>query len=298
MQTESRFELSSKAEAPQPAAQEVQIQQPTQRETAVAVARNKNDIGSFLEKYKGEISRALPKHLTPDKILRIALTEIRRNPKLLACNKISLIAAIIQSAQLGLIPDSLTGQAYLIPYKDQCQFQIGYKGMMRLVYNTGGIINITAQVVYSGDTFEFEYGLNPTLKHIPDRNGGRKDTDIIWVYAIAYLKNGGNAFTVLTLNDVLWHKSFSKMKTPTGAWVTAFPEMAKETAIRVLCKYLPASSEDMTMQTAIALDEQADKGEQNNGGNIFEGEFFDTEQTDEQKNYANEVVDKITGEVR
>ena len=247
------------------------------------------DIGKFLEKYKGTISKALPKNLTADKVLRIALTEIRRNPKLLECNKTSLVAAIVQSAQLGLAPDSLTGYAYLIPYKDQCQFQIGYKGMMRLAYNSGQVINITAQAVYNDDIFEFEYGLKPTLKHIPSSTGSRDESELKWVYAIAYLKNGGTAYVVLTKKDVLWHQSFSSSRSSKySPWTTAFIEMAKKTAIRSLCKYLPMSAEDNSLQTAIVLDEQAERGEQKNE-EIFEGEMVDLE-SNEKTSFADEVA--------
>lgn len=255
---------------------------------------NKDDIGLFLEKYKSTIIKALPKHITADKILRVALTEIRRNPRLSECNKVSLISAIVQSAQLGLLPDSLTGHAYLIPYGGECQFQIGYKGMMRLVYNSGQVLNITAEAVYNDDFFEFEYGLKPALKHIPSYIGSRDEKDLKCVYAIAYLKNGGTAYVVLPKKDIEWHRSFSmSVKNPKTArfspWVTAYIEMAKKTAIRALCKYLPMSSDDNSLQTAIALDEAAERGEQKNE-DIFDGEILEIESPKEETSLAEELA--------
>ena len=257
--------------------------------------KQKQDISIFLEKNKQSIALALPKHVTADRLMRVALTEIRRNPALAKCSQISLISAIVQSAQLGIMPDSLTGQAYLIPYGTDCQLQIGYKGLMTLAFQSGQVLSINAYEVYKNDTFEYEEGLEPRLKHIPNFGGERKKEDLICVYATAQLKNGERQCRVMTIAEVDFHKKHSKSANGKySPWVTHYGEMAKKTVIRALCKYLPQSTENLNLYKAVAIDEQADIGEQNNAlvfDNVLEGEF--TEEKPITK--ASEVAQKLTG---
>ena len=97
-----------------------------------------NNIRALLEKSKGQIAMALPKHLNADRIVRVAMTSVQRTPELLKCDPISLVAAVIQSSQLGLEPDGILGHAYLIPFNNtkkgrmEVQFIPGYKGLIDL----------------------------------------------------------------------------------------------------------------------------------------------------------------------
>ena len=98
-----------------------------------------------------EIRRALPAVLTPERFTRMALSAVNNTPALAECTPMSFIAALMNAAQLGLEPNTPLGQAYMIPYKNkgilECQFQLGYKGMIDLAYRTGQIQMIQAQVV-------------------------------------------------------------------------------------------------------------------------------------------------------
>ena len=102
-----------------------------------------------------EIQRALPKHLDADRLARIAMTTIRQPPKLLECNIQSLLAAVMQSAQLGLEPNIL-GQADIIHYGNADQFNIGYRGMIGLARRRGHIESIYAHPAYENDEFDYE----------------------------------------------------------------------------------------------------------------------------------------------
>lgn len=209
-------------------------------------------IGDLFEQMKPAISQAIPKHMTPERLLRIATTSIRTNPKLKVCTPESLLGAVMQCAQLGLEP-SVLGHAYLIPYKnkgvDECQFQIGYKGLIELARRTGQISSIMAQAVYQNDEFEYEYGINEKLKHVPvDGDRGA----IIKYYAYAKFKDGGYSFLVMSRSDIERHRDkFSKTKN-FGPWVDHFDEMAKKTVLKGLMKYMPISVE---FQKAVDQDE-------------------------------------------
>lgn len=224
----------------------------------------------MLERITPQIGRALPKHMTAERMVRIALTELRRTPKLLECTPESFCAGIIMCSQLGLEPGTALGQIYLIPYKNNSKLdpvtkkpimeatvQIGYKGMIELARRSGQIVSLSAHEVYEKDKFEFEYGLEEKLKHVPNLNERGK---LIAVYSIAHFMGGGHQIEVMSKADVDKIRALSKMSN-SAPWQNFYSEMAKKTVLRKLFKYLPISIEKL--QVASSIDEQADHGEQN-----------------------------------
>jgi recombination protein RecT len=225
------------------------------KELAVQSIRN------LLEKAKPQIAMALPRHITPDRMIRVALTSIQKTPKLLECDQISLLGCIVQAAQLGLEPDGITGFAYLVPFWNstkkitEVQLIPGYKGLMNLARRSGEIGAIEARVVYQKDQFDYAFGIKPKLYHVPYH--APDAGEVTHVYAIAHFKDGSMPqYDVMTIEGINKIRNRSKAKTA-GPWVTDFEEMAKKTVIRRLLKYAPTSVE---VQKAIALDERADAG--------------------------------------
>ena len=218
-------------------------------------------IDDLLKKHGPEIALALPQLVTPERLLRIALSEVRRNPRLAQCNAASLLGAIFTCAQLGLEPGGALGHCFLIPYRDECQFQIGYKGMIDLARRSGQIQSLSARAVYENDHFEFAYGLHEDLIHRPAV--GHKG-EMTHAYAVAVLKDGGVQFEVMDraeLEEVRdgsqgyqTARKYNKSDTP---WISSFEEMCRKTVIRRLFKYLPVSVE---VARAANLDEHADRG--------------------------------------
>ena len=88
-----------------------------------AVKKNPQTIKDYIKVYEGEIAKALPKVMTPERFTRIALSAVSNTPKLAQCTPKSFLAAMMNAAQLGLEPNTPLGQAYLIPYGDTVQFQ-------------------------------------------------------------------------------------------------------------------------------------------------------------------------------
>lgn len=210
-------------------------------------------ISHMLGKMKGELAAAMPKHLTPERLTRISLTELRKVPKLQGCDSLSLIASIMQCAQLGLEPGGSLGHVYLIPYNLECKFIIGYRGMIELARRSGQIVSLTAREVYENDKFEFEYGLDEKLSHMPSRGERGK---LVGVYAIAKLVGGGYQMDFMSKTDVDKIRATSKAS-GSGPWVSFYEEMAKKTVIRRLFKYLPVSVE---IQKAVQNEEKSDFG--------------------------------------
>jgi len=256
------------------------------------------DFPAMLEKFKGEIARALPKHINPDRMARIALTAFRMTPKLAECDPRSVFAAVIQSSQLGL-EVGLMGEAHLVPFKDQCQLIPGYTGLMKLARNSGQVIDIYAHEVRARDTFSLKFGLERDLKHEPlSIDGGFPASDddrgnVIGFYAVGLLKDGTRTFVAMGLSEVEKIRDGSKgyqaakKYRKESIWDTDFTSMGLKTAIRRLCKYLPKSPE---LATALAMDAAAQNGQ---GQNIDLNEAIAGEYTPVNA----DDVDPETGEI-
>lgn len=209
---------------------------------------------SYLKAMIPAITEALPKSkgMDAERLVRMTLTTLRMNPKLLECSIESLLGAVLQSSQLGLEPN-LLGSCYFIPYKGSVSFQIGYKGLIDLVCRKGEVVSIVAKEVRKGDNFHYEYGRNETLKHIPAPNAERGEIEFF--YAYAHLKNGGFTFDVMHISEIEKIRdsySISYQYDKKGSiWAKNFEAMALKTIIKRLIKYLPVSVET---QSAIAND--------------------------------------------
>lgn len=218
-------------------------------------------LNALLKRMGSEIQRALPKHMDADRIARIALTAVRTTPKLLECDQMSFMAAVMQSAQLGVEPNTGLGQAYLIPYGKQVQFQLSYKGLIDLATRSGQYKAIYAHEVYANDEFRFSYGLDKDLVHIPSQE---PNGEPIGYYAVYHLKNGGYDFVYWTKERVDQHaQKFSQavQKGWTSPWKTNYDAMAKKTVLKEVLKYAPKSIElqktveaDSTIKTEINED--------------------------------------------
>lgn len=246
-----------------------------------------NSFRETLSKMEKQFAMALPKHLKPERLIRIVLTEVTKNPKLLDCSEGSMIGAILQAAQLGLEPGGVLGQAYLVPFKNykkggalECQLITGYKGLIKLAYQSGEVGAIRARVVREKDAFRYHYGLEEQLVHEPWR--GPEAGELVAVYAVAKIKGVDEAqFLVLERweADLIRHKfSASADK---GPWVDDFDEMAKKSALRRLCKLLPASTENQALARAVALDEHAEAGIPQEFDNVIDVSVAEPEAPDE-----------------
>lgn len=262
--------------------------------TAVAIKdmKPKDQVKHLLEQNKAVIQQALPRHMNPERLMRVAITSVTSNPNLLECYVPTLIGGIIQCSQMGLEPNTVLGHAYLVPFwnskkgRKDAQVVIGYKGLIDLARRSGQIVSIAAHAVYSGDAFEYEYGLTEKLRHVP-ADGDRGE--ITHFYAVAHMKDGGHAFEVMSaesireIRDAAAKKNRAKTDSDgnpiiTGPWRDHFEEMGRKTVIRRLAKYLPLSVE---MATAVSLDDRAAGGGAQDLDGVLTGEYTATFDRDE-----------------
>lgn len=243
---------------------------------------------------------ALPKGMDAERILRIAMTALRQTPKLAACSPQSFVGALFQSAQLGLEPSNGLGHAWLIPYGREVQFQIGYRGLLELARRSGEIETLYAHVVYEGDHFVYQLGLDPRLEHTPALGSEPADERIVAVYAVARFKDGGYDTEVMTRGQVDAIRKRSKAS-GSGPWVTDYAEMARKTVLKRLCKRLPlavevqrAIAQDETVKTHIDVDMTAVPDE-SESPDVFAGqaaEVIDGETVDDAPSYADQPANE------
>jgi recombination protein RecT len=193
---------------------------------------------------KRAIAAALPKHMSPDRFIRVALTATMRNPDLLACTQTSFFRCLLDLSAYGLEPDGR--RAHLIPFKNnktrvlECTLIIDYKGLADLVRRSGDVSYIHADSVFIEDVFDFSYGSGAFLKHKPalrERTG-----QPVAFYSFVLLKDGSEDFLVMSKSDVDKIRKRSRAA-DAGPWVTDYDEMAKKTVFRRHSKWLPLSPE-------------------------------------------------------
>lgn len=224
----------------------------------------KRTLAGLVTQLKDEIARALPRHLTPDRMARVVMTALRTVPGLAECTQESFAGCLMQLAQLGLEPNTPLQHAWLIPRRDnrnnrtECTMIIGYQGYLELFRRAGS--NAQSHIVRDGDTFSYSLGLHPTLNHIPSPAADRETKPITYVYAVARTKEFPESpiFNVLSTPQVEARErrssTFGKSFSP---WKSDRPAMFEKTGIRAIAKWVPKQAE---LALAVAIDEAGEDG--------------------------------------
>ena len=213
------------------------------------------------EKFKQSVAAALPKHLTPDRFVRVALNATMKNPELLQCTQDSFFRCLLELSAYGIEPDGR--RAHLIPrnvnvakpgeakkWQKQCTVIIDYKGLAELVRRSGDVSYIHADVVYKGDEWSFAYGSNAHLRHVPQERGAER---AVAAYSFVKLKDGTEDFIVMFPSEIDKIRKRSK-NSDSGPWQDDWGEMAKKTVFRRHSKWLPLSPD---VRDAVENDQDA-----------------------------------------
>lgn len=264
----------------------------TSKKAAPAAASPMKNMQDLIISMKGQIEAALPSVITGERFARMVLTAMSNTPQLASCTPKSFLGAMMQAAQLGLEPNTPLGEAYLIPFRNhgtlECQFQVGYKGMISLAHRSG--LYVQAHEVHENDEFDVEYGLDPKLVHKPVFKDRGK---VVAYYGMWKDTDGNFGFEVMSREDIEAHarkysQSYGKGFSP---WKTNFDEMAKKTVIKKALKYAPLTTEfircvtaDGTIKTELSKDMVDVRDE--------------TNYTDIEAEPVPDNVDLKTGEVR
>ena len=205
--------------------------------------------------FRDAVARVLPKHLTPERFVGVAIAALTRTPKLQRCTPVSVLKCLMELSMYGLEADGR--RAHLIPFdnavKDgdgrktgekrmECSLIVDYKGIVECVRRSGEVSYIHADVVYPEDSFRFKYGSGAELVHEPAEAGEQDTKAIRCAYSYVRLRDGSEDFVVLSKREVDGIRRRSRAAND-GPWVTDYAEMAKKTAFRRHSKWLPFSPE-------------------------------------------------------
>jgi recombination protein RecT len=238
------------------------------------------------ETWRPTLRAILPRHIDPERVIKIAMNVYLNNPELQRCTPASMVRATLQAAELGLEPSPLLGEAYFLPFKNkkkvkdgnvlkdtevqEVQLIPGYVGLVKLAKQTGDIADVYAVVVDESEKkpefdrdgrvlagFYVEEGTVRKIHHI--RQTENRTGVLFAVYGVVKFKDGTCHYEVMSKGDVDAIRARSKAK-DSGPWVTDYAAMAKKTAIKQALKTVPKSPEKPQLAQAIAADNSADDG--------------------------------------
>ena len=229
-----------------------------------------NQIMQMKQEFARAIGGATPEEQQrrAERFARVCVTAFRQTPKLQMCSPGSILGAMMTCAQLDLEPNTPNGLAYLIPYGRECQFQIGYKGLLQLMYRSGAVASFNADVVFKQEVeqglFKYTSGIHPDIHHeINLLDGSARSgnpADIVAAYACCVLKSGEPIIRLVTRKEIDQARAQGGRNSP--AWRDHYAQMAIKTAIKRLVAWVPqtrmAEAFDIEDRYAKAVDVQAD----------------------------------------
>lgn len=178
------------------------------------------------------------------------MSAVKSNPALSKCDPMTVISSAAIAATLDLPINPNLGFAYIVPYKEQAQFQMGWKGFVQLAMRTGQYRTINASKVFEGD-IKSHNRFTGEMVFAEDN----KSTKLTGYIAFLRLINGFEKYHYMTVKEVEEHgkkysKSYSNDK---GQWKQNFDAMALKTVLKLLLNKYGILSIDM--QTAIQSDQ-------------------------------------------
>jgi recombination protein RecT len=206
-----------------------------------AQPNGQKNVLDLIDRNAPEIDKLLGPSLTVEQFKTAAMTYLRMQPKLYECNPYSVVGGLRLGAQLGLSLGPL-GHFYLVPFKGEAVFIVGYRGMVELAYRSGRIKRVEAHVVRDGDVFDFRYGSRAFLDFTP--TGPPAERDRVAAYAVAETTTGGKPFVVLYADEVEARmKRSASHRLPSSPWQTDPDAMWCKSAVRALQRWLPQTPE-------------------------------------------------------
>lgn len=228
-------------------------------------------LAQFVQKHQEDFARVLPKHMSPERMVRLSVSAVRTTRNLDLCTVPSFASALMACSTLGLEPNTPLGHAYLIPFKNnkrgvfECQLIVGYKGLIELMYRSGIVASVKCTAVFEGDDFSYEYGLHPDIVHKPSREVGRWDPKkLTHVYPVVKLRESGvdPIWDVLDRDQIEQRRRRSlSANSSTSPWNSDYIPMAQKTGIRSIATWVPSSAErTLPLQQAVAYEELSERG--------------------------------------
>jgi len=217
-------------------------------------------LATTLDKYRPRLEALLEgTGMSPARLRSIFVGALSRAPALLDCSTASLIQVAMQGAELGLEIGGVLGEAYIVPFRNKgvkvATYMSGYKGLIKLAEQSGKVVSMEARLVRQGERFEVSYGTTPHIEHVPRFDSG---AEVTHAYAVAHRLAGPPQFDILTraeldaIRDDAISRAYDAAK---STWTLHPGEMARKSAVRRLCKYVPLGEKARTALEVEAMQE-------------------------------------------
>ena len=214
---------------------------------------------NLIDRYKADFQMLVPKHMDVEKVFRLAISAVRRTPKLLECEQMSIIGAMLEATSCGLEVNTAMKEAFLVPFQNnknqklEAQLIIGYRGFIKLFLNSPKGTTIFGAAVRERDLFDYAYGTEEFLTHKPPKSGKVADRgEITAFYAYAKMENKSYRFIVMSIEEVNkvrdtyssgYKAAKERGKEDESPWVSNYEDMGIKTCIRGLEPFIPKSAE-------------------------------------------------------
>lgn len=193
--------------------------------------------------------------IAPEALIRFALADYARSAALQRCTHKSIYLSLIACAQVGLEPGGIRQEAFIVPYKGEAQFQLGYRGIITLARRSGEVQAIAGNVVCEADDFDYDEGSAAFVRHkraLHDRG------EVVCAYAYAKLTNGEVFVEVMPRDDLDKIKEHATRAKESPAYRDWTDQMWRKAPIRRLGKRLPLGRDYVLAAQLDALAESGD----------------------------------------
>ena len=254
---------------------------------------------AFMDQIKTVVQTRLPQHLqaNADTYLRMCATVLRKNERLRNASPQSIVAAVVEAAQVGL-RSGVLGECYLVPYSGECQLIYGYQGLVDLARRGGAFIHVPV-AVFEGEPFTYQpANLAQPILHEVDITAIPGDEveafgKMVAVYVLATVAGDPHPRVCVMNKAQVMAIGGSKMGGRySGPWKTHPLQMALKCPVRRIAKFLPKSTE---MARALESDGQTIRGFEADGevDMVIEAELaepVEEEPKEEKKNKKSKQV--------
>ena len=210
----------------------------------------------YLNKLRPAISQLLPANKSADRMVRVLYNSVKKNPRLLSCDRDSLLLAVMKSAELGLEPDTVLQQCFLIPYGNKVQLQIGYRGLLKLARESKGVAFIEVHPVFEGEDFVLEYGIQTVCRHTPSLTRELKDMPKLFYAVVRFTGSQEPLVEWMTNDEVMAIRDRAPSKN-SPAWKDYYTQMGRKVLLKRTCNYIPQSDR---LAAAIEADNKTEAG--------------------------------------
>jgi recombination protein RecT len=222
-----------------------------------------------------------------------SIINVTQSNKLLAkAEPKSIIASAVVAASLDLPIDKNLGFSWIVPYGNQAQFQMGYKGYTQLALRTGQYHKLNVIEVYENQFKSF----NAMTEELDADFTIDGQGNVVGYACYFRLVNGFEKTTYWTIEKVKAHgKRYSKSFN-NGPWSTDFDEMAKKTVLKnTLSKWgiMSIEMQKATISDQAVIHETEDGDQVDYVDNYDEAEIVEEQQKTKTEQQIKGIVDEL-----